>query len=153
MSTLKSLENRIRGWIPKDPVLVNRTIIVFIAVLAALIIPIYYLVLQATAFFGALWIIIYVAAVLAVRYIIHKTGFPMPSPRAQRIQATVRRIRIIIASGLVTAFGISFAARLITGPLPTYFWIPFIILIAMGAFIGDSLWKTLQKHDLGGISK
>jgi hypothetical protein len=121
--------------------------------LAALIIPIFYLVLQATAFFGALWIIIYVAAVLAVRYIIHKTGFPMLSPREQQIQATVRRIRIIIASGLVTAFGIGLAARLIIGPLSAYFWIPFIILTIVGALIGDSLWKIFQKRKLEGDAK
>ena len=154
MNVKKDLKNQVRGWFPKEPLLVSRTIIVFMAVfLAALIIPIFYLVLQATAFFGAFWIIIYVAAVLAVRYIIHKTGFPMPSPRAQRIQVTVRRIRIIIASGLVTAFGIGLAARLIIGPLSAYFWIPFIILTVVGALIGDSVWKILQKRNLEADAK
>ena len=124
MSLKRYLSKFNQGWIPKDPVLVNRTIIVFIAVLAALIIPIYYLALESRALFGASWIIVYVAAVIVLRYIIHKTGFPMLSPRAQRIEVTVRRIRIIIASGLFTAFGISLATRLITGPLSAYFWIP-----------------------------
>jgi hypothetical protein len=55
------------------------------------------------------------------------------------------RTRIAVASGLLTAFGISFAARLIIGPLSVYFWIPFVILTIVGALIGDNLWKVLQK--------
>lgn len=146
--------SKIRGWIPKEALVAsyqaNKQAIqlLMILIIAALIIPIFYLVVQAEAFFGVFWIIIYVTVVLAVRYIIHKTGFPMPSPREQRIQATVRRIRIIIASGLVTAFGIGLVARLIIGPLSAYFWIPFIILTIVGALIGDSLWKIFQKRKL-----
>ena len=67
--------------------------------------------------------------------------------QSQRIMLRVHRIRIAVASGLLTAFGIGFAARLIIGPLSAYFWIPFVILTAVGALVGDSLWKTLQKRD------
>ncbi len=60
----------------------------------------------------------------------------------------VHRIRIAVASGLLTAFAVGFAARLIVGPLSAYFWIPFIILAIVGALIGDSFWKVLQKRNL-----
>ena len=76
MNRKRNFKHRIRGWIPKDPVLVNRTIIVFIVVLAALIIPIYYLVLESRALFGASWLIVYVVALIVLRYIVHKTGLP-----------------------------------------------------------------------------
>ncbi len=60
----------------------------------------------------------------------------------------VHRIRIAVASGLLTAFGVGFAARLIIGPLSGYFWIPFVILAVVGALIGDSIWKIFQKRSL-----
>ncbi|MGD6805875.1 MAG: hypothetical protein ACQCN4_02830 [Candidatus Bathyarchaeia archaeon] len=60
----------------------------------------------------------------------------------------VHRIRIAIASGLLTAFGVGFAARLIIGPLSAYFWIPFVLLTIVGALIGDSFWKLFQKRSL-----
>jgi hypothetical protein len=152
------IKQRIRGWIPKESIKISvqtsRTLSIFmIVIMAVLIVPIFYLGLQATNYLGILWPIIYLAMVLVVRYIIHKTGFPMPSPRAQRIEVTVRRIRIIIASGLVTAFGIGLTARLILGPLSAYFWIPFIILTIVGALIGDGLWKIFQKRKLEGDAK
>ena len=153
MNVKRSIQQIFRGWIPKDPVLVNRTIIVFIVVLAALIIPIYYLVLESRALFGASWLIVYVVALIVLRYIVHKTGYPKPLQGINRAQILAHRIRIMIASGLFTAFAIGTASRLIIGPLPAYFWIPFVILIVVGAFIGDSLRKALQKHDLGGGSK
>ena len=137
----------------RDKAVKLKVIIVFIAVLAALIIPIYYLAIESRALFGASWIIVYVAAVLVLRYIIHKTGYPQPTQNGTRAQIITHRIRIMIASGLLTAFAIGTVSRLIIGPLPSYFWIPFVILIVVGAFIGDSLRKALQKHDLGGSSK
>ncbi len=153
MGMKKALQNRIRGWFPKEPIRISaqasRTISVFlIALMAVLIVPIFYLVIQATNYLGILWPIIYLAMVLVSRYIISKTGFKTTLPaQSQSIMFRVHRIRIAIASGLLTAFGIGFAARLIIGPLSAYFWIPFVILTIVGALIGDSLWKTLQKRD------
>jgi cation transport ATPase len=113
-----------------------------------LIVPIFYLVIQATTYLGIIWPIIYLAMVLVSRYIINKTGFKTTLPaQSQTIMHRVHRIRIAVASGLLTAFGIGLAARLIIGPLSTYFWVPFVILTIVGALIGDSLWKTLQKRD------
>ena len=145
------LEKRIRGWLPKEPLLASfqaksRILVVFmIVLLAVLIIPIYYLALEANAFFGASWIIVYIAAVLVMRYIISKMGYPEPSPSAHRTQIMAQRVRIVICSGLFTAFAVGTASRLIAGPLPSYFWIPFIILIVVGAFIGDMAWKKLRR--------
>ena len=152
--TIKTyLEKRIRGWIPKEPIRISvqtsRTLTVFmIVIMAVLIVPIFYLVLQATNYLGIFWPIIYLAMVLVLRYVINKTGFKTTLPaQSQGIMLRVHRIRIAVASGLLTAFGIGFAARLIMGPLSAYFWIPFVILTIVGALIGDSLWKTLQKRD------
>ena len=162
MTLKKQLANRIRGWIPKEPIRISvqtsRTLSVFlIALMAVLIIPIFYLVIQATNYLGILWPIIYLAMVLILRYVIHKTGFktalPAPSQRTERMLFKIQRIRIAIASGLLTAFGIGFAARLILGPLSAYFWIPFIILTIVGALIGDSLWKIFQKRKLEADAK
>lgn len=149
---LKKRQEKVsRGWLPKEAIRISvqtsRKLLVFmIALMAVLIIPIFYLVIQATNYLGILWPAIYLAIVLVLRYIINKTGFKKALPtQSQSIMFRVHRIRIAVASGLVTAFGIGFAARLIIGPLSAYFWIPFIILTLIGALIGDSLWKTLQK--------
>ncbi len=150
----KHLANRIRGWIPKDSIRISaqasRTLnVLLIAVMAVLIIPIFYLVIQATDYLGIFWLMIYLAMVLVARYIMNKTGFKTAlPPQSQTIMLRVQRIRIAIASGLLTAFGIGFAARLIIGPLSAYFWIPFVILTIVGALIGDSIWKLFQKRSL-----
>jgi hypothetical protein len=114
--------------------------------MAVLIVPLFYLVIQATNYLGIFWSIIYLGVVLVSRYIINKTGFKTTLPaQSQTIMLRVHRIRIAIACGLLTAFGIGFATRLIVGPLSAYFWIPFAILAIVGALIGDSIWKVLQK--------
>ena len=153
MASKKRFRNLFQGWLPKEPVRISvqtsRTLSIFlIALMAVLIVPIFYLVIQAANYFGIFWVIIYLAAVLVSRYIINKTGFKTTLPaQSQSVMLRVHRIRIAVASGLLTAFGIGFAARLIIGPLSAYFWIPFVILTIVGALIGDSLWKTLQKRD------
>ena len=153
MNVKKNWKDQIRGWIPKEPFRISaqtsRTVNVFmILIMAVLIVPIFYLVIQATNYLGIFWPLIYLAMALVSRYIINKTGFKTTLPaQSQRIMFRVHRIRIAVASGLLTAFGIGFAARLIIGPLSAYFWIPFVILTIVGALIGDSLWKTLQKRD------
>jgi hypothetical protein len=117
--------------------------------MVVLIVPIFYLVIQATNYLGIFWPIIYLVVVLVSRYVINKTGFKTAlSPQSQGVMLRVHRIRIAIASGLLTAFGVGFAARLIIGPLSAYFWIPFVLLTIVGALIGDSFWKLFQKRSL-----
>jgi hypothetical protein len=159
MNVKKSRKDQIKGWIPKESIRISaqtsRTISVFlIALMAVLIVPIFYLVLQASNYLGILWPIIYLAMVLVSRYIINKTGFKTTLPaQSQGIVLRVHRIRIAVASGLLTAFGVGFAARLIIGSLSAYFWIPFIILTIVGALIGDSIWKIFQKRNLEANAK
>jgi predicted neutral ceramidase superfamily lipid hydrolase len=123
--------------------------VILVAFMALLIVPIFYLVIQATNYLGVLWPIIYLVTVLVVHYIIDKTGFkkalPAQSQKTTQILFKMHRIRIAVASGLFTAFAVVFAARLIIGPLSTYFLIPFIILTVVGALIGDSIWKLCKR--------
>lgn len=123
--------------------------IILVAFMALLIVPIFYLVIQATDYLGIFWPIIYLAIVLVLRYVIDKTGFktalPVPSQKSELMLLKLHRIRIAVASGLFTAFAVALAARSIIGPLSTYFSIPFIILTVVGAFIGDSIGKLFQK--------
>ncbi len=122
--------------------------------MVVLIVPIFYLVIQATNYFGIFWPIIYLAVVLVSRYVISKTGFKTALPtQSQSVMLRVHRIRIAVASGLFTAFGVGFATRLIIGPLSAYFWIHFVILTIVGALIGDSIWKIFQKRSLEGEAK
>jgi hypothetical protein len=155
----KTIIGALRGWIPKESIRISaqtsRMLSVFlIALMAVLIVPIFYLAIQATNYLGIFWAIIYFVVVLVSRYFINKTGFKTILPaHSQGIMLRVHRIRIAVASGLLTIFGAGFASRLIIGPLSAFFWIPFAILAIGGALIGDRLWKTLQKHDSGGSSK
>jgi hypothetical protein len=156
---LTKIRNHIRGWLPKEPIKISaqtsKSLSLFlIALMAALIIPFFYLVIEATNYLGVFWPIIYLVMVLVSRYIINKTGFKTAFPiQSQNIMLRVHRIRIAVASGLLTAFGIGFAARLITGSLSAYFFVPFIILAIVGALIGDTVWKIFQKHSLEGDAK
>jgi len=159
LTTKKKFASLLRGWIPKEPIRISaqtsRTLNVFlIALMAVLIVPITYLAIQAINYLGFLWPIIYLIVVLVLRYVIYKTGFKEAFPAdAQGVMVRVHRIRVAVASGLLTAFGVGFAARLIIGPLSTYFWIPFIILTLVGALIGDSVWKVFQKRNLKEATK
>ncbi|MCW4005305.1 MAG: hypothetical protein NWF04_01705 [Candidatus Bathyarchaeota archaeon] len=160
MNKEKSLKNRILGWIPKDSIRLSaqtsRTVSVFLIVLmAALIVPIFYLVIHATNYLGIFWPITYLVIVLVLRYILHKTGIDktLSASSQSGVFGKVRRVQIVVGSGLLVAFGTVFAARLIIGPLSLYFLIPFILLAIVGALIGDSIWKAFQKRSLKDDSK
>ncbi len=146
------IEQRIRGWIPKDPILISfqaksRALVLFmIAVLGLLVVPLFFLTLEARTFLGEGFVILVIVVSVILGYITRKKGWYKPLPK-------VRRIHIIVCSGLFTAFAIGTSLRIIIGTLPSYYWIPFILLIVAGAFIGNIIWKTLQKQNSGWNSR
>jgi hypothetical protein len=127
---------------------INKIFLLILIIIAALIVPIFYLAILATNYLGILWPLMYLAIVLVLRYIIYKTGIDKTLTFSQRgIFGKARRVQITVGSGLLVAFGTVFAAKLIIGPLSAYFLIPFAILTIVGALIGDSIWRVLQnKH-------
>ncbi len=84
------LKNRIRGWIPKEPIRLSaqtiRTLSVFLRVIiAVLIVPNFYLVIQATNYLGILWPIIYLVIIwfhcmLSIKQVLKR---PFPQSRKQ----------------------------------------------------------------------
>ena len=156
MTTKKKFANLLRGWIPNEPIRISaqtsRTVSIFlIALMAILIIPIFYLVIQATNYLGIFWPITYLVIVLALRYILHKTGIDktLSASSQSGIFGKVRRVQIVVGSGLLVAFGTVFAARLIIGP-SLYTFIPFILLLSL-ELSSAIAWKAFQKRNLGGI--
>ena len=114
--------------------------------LAILVVPLFFLTLEARAILGEGFVILVIAVSVILGYITRKKGWYKPLPR-------VRRIHIIVCSGLFTAFAVGTSLRVIVGPLPSYFWVAFVMLIVAGAFIGDIIWKKLQINNLIGNPK
>jgi hypothetical protein len=150
MNVKKNLQQLIRGWLPKEPNVTRAYFKMQSAKGAVLALGIFFVaVLLFVLTLGAGWVarfgflIFFVAAILVVGLIFRKdrkNGELAPLPK-------VRRVRIMVCSGLFTAFVVGTGLRVMLGPLPSYFWVIFLGLIAVGAFVGDQIWKTQQKHN------
>ena len=148
MTVKKRVQYLIRGWLPKEPNIVSlyakpqpSKIAVIALILLFAAIPLFFLTLEASGPVRFGFLVFLIAASLIVGFVLRKEGQLKPSPRE-------RQISIVVCSGLFTAFAVGTGLRVIIGPLPSYFWVVFIMLIAVGAFIGAEISKTLQKHDL-----
>ena len=95
------MENRIRGWLPKEPLLTSfqaksRALILFMMIfLAILVVPLFFLTLEVRALLGEGFVILVIAVSVIFGYVTRKKGWYKPLPK-------VRRIHIIVCSGLFT---------------------------------------------------
>lgn len=144
MISKKTLARFIRGWLPKEPKFMKfhaktytLKIIFMIIVLSLLAVPLFFLAIEARVLLGFGFVVLLTVANLTFGFIARKEGWYKPSPR-------VRRIRIVVSSGLFTAFAVTLALRELLGPLSPYFLIPFIVLFVFGMFIGDRIQKTFK---------
>ena len=124
--------------------------VLLVLVVALITIPIIWLVIQTHESVPFLTPIIILGLVI-ISVIISKTGYkPAQQPAQHRGAYTVRRIQRSLAVGAATMFVVGFITMSFIRPLlPNYFWyIYLVILFALGAIIGDTLQRMLQKkHD------
>jgi amino acid transporter len=159
----KFLENRVRGWLPKEPQAPSYKVkavkaptkafkalwyVIVFAILALIVatVIVFYIPFLAESLVNRTIVLVIYALVALTLYRTYGRDYFKRHPRE-------RRFRIILVSGALTAFTAMILLSLILGSPKPYLWIAVILLAIVGAFIGDMIWKTLQKRDLGGNSK
>jgi len=161
MKRKTSIEQRIRGWFPKEPSLPNSRIkaakaqtmpkvlrvtvmLVILALIVAAVIFFFIPFYTESILNRAIWLVIYTIVVFAL-YRAYGRDYFKSHPKEHRF-------RIIFASGALTALTTMITLTVILGspkPYLPYLWIPVVLLGVIGAFIGDIIRKTLQKQNSG----
>lgn len=158
MGLKKYLKNRIRGWLPKESSQPSNKVRVTEAPTKALKIIWYVVVIAILMVIVAAVIVFYIPflaenlvnrTIVLVIYAVGAVALYVAFGRDYyKRHQKERRVRIIVGSGLFTAFAVSVTLSLLLGPLPSYFWISFILLFAIGAFVGNLIMKKLEGHNL-----
>jgi amino acid transporter len=158
MGLKKYLKNRIRGWLPKESSQPSNKVKVTEAPTKALKIIWYVVVIAILMVIVAAVIVFYIPflaenlvnrTIVLVIYAVGAVALYVAFGRDYyKRHQKERRVRIIVGSGLFTAFAVSVTLSLLLGPLPSYFWISFILLFAIGAFVGNLIMKKLEGHNL-----
>ena len=86
--------------------------------------------------------ILFIIARLAFAYVARKEGY------AKQISPKYRRVQVIVSSGFFVGFAILILLTLLLGrPLPSpYSFLLFLILIVIGAYIGDKVGRKLKLY-------
>lgn len=71
-------------------------------------------------------------------YVAHKKGWVKPFSPKQR------RIRVVFVFGIIISLSPVTVWRVITGPLPSYSFIIFLLLFAGGIYLGDVAGKKFK---------
>lgn len=79
-----------------------------------------------------------IIAILIFGYIARKERY------VKQVPPRVRRVEVMVCGGLFTGFAILITLRVLFGPLPyPHSFLVFLILIAVGAYIGDTVGRKL----------
>jgi hypothetical protein len=85
--------------------------------------------------------ILIIIAILVFGYIARKEGY------VKQVPPKVRRVEVIVCGGLFAGFAVLITLRVLFGPLPyPHSLLLFLILIAVGAYIGDTIGKKLRRY-------
>ena len=118
---------------------VFRVIIITIFLLL-IAVPIFLLTIQAYKAFGYSFSLSLISFKFVIGYIAYKKGLIRHTPKQ-------RRIIYMFVSGLVTSFAILIVWRELTGPLPLYSLLIFVLIFVAGAFLTDKIWKRLGVYN------
>jgi len=160
MKVKKSLVNRIRGWLPKEPnVPINRVkaanaptkafkllwYIVFFLILTFIVTAVimFYIPFLAESLVNRTIALVIYASIVIVIYRVFGRDYYRRHPKEHRI-------RIMLASGAITAVTAMILFSVFLGspkPYLPYLWIPVILLGVAGALIGGFFCKKMQKHN------
>jgi amino acid transporter len=160
LTSIKQLANKIRGWFPKEPTLKSSRVKAVDAPTKAFKVAWYLLIFAILAFIVAAVVIFYVpflsesllnrtvalviyASIVIIIYRIFGRDYFRRHPKEHRI-------RLMLASGAITAITSMVLFSLIFGspqPYLPYLWIPVILLGIVGALVGNLIWKRMHKPD------
>jgi hypothetical protein len=114
-------------------------IIIITAFFLFLAVPIFLLTWYAHLLLGHVFDILIIVAILIFGYIARKEGY------VKQVPPKVRRVEVVVCSGLFAGFAILTTLRVLLGPLPyPHSFLLFLILIAVGAYIGDTVRRKLR---------
>ena len=114
-------------------------IIVIAAFFFFMAVPIFLLYWCARLLLGHVFDILVIIAILIFGYIARKEGY------VKQVPPKVRRVEVIVCGGLFTGFAILITLRVLFGPLPyPHSFMLFLILIAVGAYMGDTVGRKLR---------
>jgi len=119
-------------------------IMIIIAFFLVLAVPIFLLTVYAHILLGlSFWALLIIVRVI-FGYVARKAGYVERakelSPKYYRY---ARRVEVVVGGGLFTGFAIMIIWRVLTGPLPLYSFLLFLVLIAVGAYVSDNVGRKL----------
>ena len=116
-------------------------IIITVAFLVLIGVPIFLFYWYARLLLGHVFDILIIVAILIFGYIARKEGY------VKQVPPKVRRVEVVVCSGLFAGFAILITLRVLLGPLPyPHSFLLFLILIAVGAYIGDTVGRKLRRY-------
>ena len=109
-------------------------------------VPIFLLTVYARIHLGISISILLIIARLAFGYVARKEGYVEKAKElSPKYYYYARRVEVVVCSGLLTGFAILITLRVLYGPLPyPQSFLLFLILIAVGAYIGDIVGRRLR---------
>jgi len=108
-------------------------------------VPIFLLTVYARVLIGISFSIFLIIARLVFGYVARKEGYVEKAKElSPKYYYYARRVECIVGGGLFTGFAILITLTVLFGPLPyPYSFLLFFILIAVGAYIGDTVGRKL----------
>lgn len=123
-------------------------IMVVAAFFLFLAVPIFLLTVYARILFGiTFWVLLVIVRLIFV-YVARKEGYVEKAKElSPRYYYYARRVDVTVGGGLFTGFAILTALRVLLGPLPyPHSFLLFLVLIAVGALIGDMVGRKLRLY-------
>ncbi|MDH5391369.1 MAG: hypothetical protein OEX10_09490 [Candidatus Bathyarchaeota archaeon] len=115
-------------------------IIITVVFLVLIGVPIFLLYWYARILLGNVFDILIIIAILVFGYVTRKKG-----GYVEQVSPKVRRLQCVVSGGLLTGFAILTTLRVLFGPLPyPHSFLLFLILIAVGAYIGNTVGRKLR---------
>jgi hypothetical protein len=113
-------------------------IIIITASFFFMAVPIFLLTWYAHLLVGHTIDIFIITAILVFGYVARKEGY------VKQVPPKLRRIQFVVSGGLLTGFAILITLRVLFGPLLyPYSFLLFLTLIAVGAYIGNTVGRKL----------
>jgi len=109
-------------------------------------VPIFLLTVYARFLLGISFSILLIIARLVFGYVARKEGYVEKAKElSPKYYYYARRVEVIVCGGLFAGFATLTTLRVLYGPLPyPHSFLLFLILIAVGAYIGDTVGRKLR---------
>jgi len=123
-------------------------LIIIVAFFLFMAVPIFLLTVYARIHLGISISILLIIARLAFGYVARKEGYVEKAKElSPKYYYYARRVEVVVCSGLLTGFAILITSSVLYGPLPyPHSFLLFLILIVVGAYIGDKVGRKLKVY-------